>query len=205
MSTELWRTAVHEAGHATASHLLGATDGAGPLSIIPAQAYLGTAFCGHLQLPEEDLAGLGQPWPLLPAGLKRWVEVGVMVCLAGTIAEDVCAGRGVPDLAGDRDGAGPAGPQPPAPLPPDEQARLDQASVAASPDTDLGKALRLLRAVHFDDEGLAVRHARFLTAETEALLAGRRAGRQLRLLAAELMRSRALAAVRWLAVLHEAN
>jgi hypothetical protein len=87
-------------------------------------------------------------------------------------------------------------------LPAREQAALDRAAACDGPPrSDLGDATKTLLALHFDDLGLAEKHLAFLGCETEALMAGQRAGRMIHALAGELMRYRTLSARQWRAVL----
>lgn len=82
------RTAIHEAAHATMAHLVGRAPGA--MSIIPALGYNGICFFGRSRrVPQRDLAKLGAALPLLPATLRRSVELDVMVALAGPVAADM--------------------------------------------------------------------------------------------------------------------
>jgi hypothetical protein len=197
LDVSLWRTATHEAGHACAAFLLGATVGAGPVTIVPTGGYHGICFSGHpRRYPDGDLAGLHLPYPLLPARLRRYYESEVMVYFAGAIAADLHAGRGcpvpeAPDVSS----------QHIVPLPPRELVKLEQAAASDRHESDTGKAFRILLALHFDDEDLAHRHGSFLAGETEALVSGDVAKRMVLALAAELMKFGTLPARRWKAVL----
>ena len=192
-----WRVAVHESGHCTASYLLGATAGAGPVTIVPRPGFGGICFGGHVRrYPEADLDRLALPYPLLPARLRRHCEVSVMFLLAGSISEDLYAGAEVPAFGARVPNT--------APLPPREAAALEKAAAADSHQSDVAKAFKLLRALHFDSEDLAHRHAAFLAAETEAVIGGEKGKRLVLALAGELMTYRTLPARRWQAILEAA-
>ena len=91
-AAERRRVAVHEAGHAAASVLLGLR-GQGPISCVPAAAYGGVCFVGSPRRPTAaDLDGLGRPGPLQPARVRRFLECSVMVHLAGGVIALLYAG-----------------------------------------------------------------------------------------------------------------
>jgi hypothetical protein len=74
MTEEELRRAYHEAGHAVAAHILGRASGL--VTIVPTERYGGLTFHGRgRRFSESDLRKLGKPLPLLPAALRRKVEV----------------------------------------------------------------------------------------------------------------------------------
>src|SRR5260370_1212294 len=92
-----WRTAGHEASHATCAVLLRATCHAGPVTIIP-DGYDGICYAGRAPRPRDPGLRPRGPYASLPAGWRRYHETGVMVSLAGWTGELLYAGRG--DVAG---------------------------------------------------------------------------------------------------------
>jgi hypothetical protein len=192
-------TAVHEAGHAACAQLLNATRHSGPVTIVPTAGYTGICFTGRpRRYPQQDLDHLARPYPLVPARLRRYFECEVMIYYAGAVAESLHLVRGEPVPATE------PGPDLAAALPPREAALLEQAAASDDDGSDVAKAGKILAALHFGDEDLAARHARFLAAETEALLAGRRARAMVAALADALLTHRTLPARRWKAVLAQA-
>lgn len=190
-----WSTAVHEAGHATASYLLGASN-AGPVTIVPGENYAGCCYFGRARkYRKTELAQLGLPVILLPSGLKRYYEHLCMMLLAGSVAEDLHAGRGEPTRVGSAQ-------QEPVPLPPREASLLVQADTGYV--SDLSQVWKILSALHLDDEKLIGRHAAYLEAETESLLSGTRAKAMVTRLATALMVHKTLPARAWQAVLRSA-
>jgi hypothetical protein len=201
-----WRTSVHESGHAAAAFLLGATVGAGPVSIVPGAAYRGICFTGRpRRFPDADWAGLARPYPLIPARLTRYYEIEVMVQLAGEITAELHAGANEPPAPADLPEAGPAGANEPPALPPREAQALEEAAACDVINSDVAKVFEILKTLHFGDEDLAHKHARFLAAETEALMAGKPSRQKVLALAAELVQYRTLAAKRWKKILEEAK
>lgn len=202
--TDLERVAWHESGHAVASHLLGHR-GRGPVSILPGRASRGVCFSGRPERPRpQDLAGLDRPGPLLPARLRRFIESGVVVYLAGQVAEETW-------LARRRDGPYRTVRLPESPaeqvaealqrLPAAEAEVLGEDLAADSVVADADRAAELLALLHGPRLAVASAHGRYLEAETRSLLGTGRAARMVAVLAAELGEHRALSAGRWRAVL----
>lgn len=188
---DLRRTAYHEAGHCCASWLLGATVGAGPVTIEPGKCYNGISFIGRPAVPTAaDMAGLARPYPLLPARLRRFYEIKVCTLLAGEIAADLYATRSALPITETVTTVTISS------LPVREQIALDE---AASDDqqSDFSKVMGILLALHFDDPNIAEMHCRFLAAETQAVLSARRSRLMVEALAAELLTHRTLSAQRW--------
>ena len=75
--------AFHEAGHVVVAHLLG--DRVEGATIRPGRHYRGVA--SHTELAVVDYApaaeAVGQPLPLQPGDLRRWVEVHATIAMAG--------------------------------------------------------------------------------------------------------------------------
>lgn len=201
VSAELWRTAVHESGHAVAAVLLRATMNAGPITINPGVSYSGICYFGRTRKPgASDLDDLTRPYPLLPARLRRFHEVRCMCLLAGEIAVDLHGGRDAPPPAEvDTETVGPVDSCPV--LPPGDVETLELAAARDVSRSDVEQAMRAMLALHFDDLDLAHRHVGFLAAECESMMAGDRACKMVLALAAELMRWRTLPARRWKSVL----
>jgi hypothetical protein len=173
------------------------TAGAGPISIVPGDAYDGIIFIGPP--PRLDPSVLGRPWPLLPARLRQVSECHVMAVLAGHIGEDLALTRGVPVL---EPVLVPAPLLPSCPvLPPSQRAVLDEAAVSSDERSDLAAAMELLTALHGGDDEQAGRHAWMLSGETERLMGSPVARRMVRLLARELLVHPVLPARRWLGIL----
>jgi len=201
-----WPRAVHEASHACACVLLGATTGAGPVTIVGGADYTGACHFGSLPAFEPaDLDALGAPYPLLPHKLRAFYETRAMVLLAGDIGEvlhvvrDGTPGRWLRPLAPAQARGGTQ------PMPANEQATLDAVAALDEHLSDMAKVLEMLHGLHGADDVLAHKHAAFLAAETESLLSGPRAGRMITSLAEALCRSRSLPSAAWIGILAAAR
>jgi hypothetical protein len=193
--------AVHESGHASASFVLGADRGCGPISIVPTDSYRGVACLGWTDKPREaDIGKVGLPYPLLPARLRRHFEVRVMSLLAGSVAESLHVVRETvpaqrehfPFMIGGKDII---------PLPPRQVERLEEAAATGARDrSDISQVHKILAAMHGDDT-TAEMHAALLENETRRLLREPRARRMVVALADELLQAGTLAASQWRAIL----
>jgi hypothetical protein len=178
----MYETAIHEAGHAVAAFLLGATVHAGCVTVLPTAGYDGICFTGRgVLLTSREMGSLGLPQVLLPARLRRRYEGDVMVALAGQVAVDLYLTRGEPEIVTHA-----GSDHEPVVLPDREQVALDRAA-AADTLTDIGVAISALSALHSGDHRPVQAHLGFLETETEILLGTPRAARGIRALAGELM------------------
>jgi hypothetical protein len=197
-----WPVAVHEAGHAVCAFLLGATAHAGPVTIETHGPYAGLCCGGTApRYPAAEAAKLGAPLPLLPARIRRFYESAAMNLLAGSVSEELHAGRGMEPVVVVAVAASevPAT-EVPVVLPVAEQERLDTIA-AGDPESDMERAHAALAYLHNCDESAVQAHLHLLCQQTERLLAGALAGRMVRALACELIRRRTLSARQWKAIL----
>jgi hypothetical protein len=202
---EQHKTRTHESGHATVSYLLGLRN-QGPITVVPRGRYLGLCGTGCLPITDDALRQLGRRVVTLPTRLRRPVETWVMATLAGDIAQDLY-GPASPDTPE------PAPEQTPDPdhaaeliaaLPAAQAAAINDTAEAATLLTDQEHVMATLKALHDPDREIAAAHARYLAAETAALLLTDRASRMVIALAAELESRPVMSSRQWRAVLRAA-
>lgn len=196
-----WLRAI-QSSHAACCLLLNAVEGAGPVTIVPGRDYTGACHFGSSPMfGPDDLGSLGGPYPLLPPTLRTFYEVRAMVLLGGQIGEDLHATaktNGEPDRVIHTVAE-------PVVMPPAEQHALDEVAALDEHLGDVAAVMKLLLSLHGDDDRLAQKHAAFLSAETQSLLSGPRAGRMIRSLAEALLRSRTLPSEAWISILTAAR
>lgn len=85
---QLYRTALHEAGHAYAAWRLGR--GAGPVTVEPGNSWAGLTVLRltPLRQTELDQVDVDRPFPLWPAAVRRKIEQRALVAAAGEAAEN---------------------------------------------------------------------------------------------------------------------